>query len=150
MSTDVTMKTRPRLIGFLCENGAYVFYDISNPARRRRLPGNFLGLPITGICQVRTREVLKAFLSGAEGVLVAGCEACQRQQDQAQIERRFSEIQQTLVRLGIDRRRLRVEWISATEERKFLSVVNAMMENLQGLPVLKLPAGHGKNLVYCG
>lgn len=140
---------QPRLVGFLCENGAHVFYDVANPARRK-LPTTFIGVPVACISQVRTAEVLKAFLSGADGVLIAGCETCQCQQDRQQIDMQFSEILQALASSGIDRCRLRLEWISAVEEEKFLRVVNEMMENVRQLPHLRLPAGLSKNVPYCG
>jgi coenzyme F420-reducing hydrogenase delta subunit len=133
----------------LCENGVHVFYDVSNPTRRK-LPANFTGLPVARISQVQTSEALKAFLSGAEGVLIAGCEQCRSQQDRRQIRMQFSEIVQALSGFGIDRRRVQLEWIFATEEEKFLRVVNEMMEKLRQLPPLRLPAGLRKNIAYCG
>jgi coenzyme F420-reducing hydrogenase delta subunit len=54
---------QPRLISFLCENGAHTFYDLSNPAGRK-LPANFAGLRVARISQVQTNEVLKAFFRG--------------------------------------------------------------------------------------
>lgn len=145
----IAINSKPRIVGFLCENGAHVFYSISNPARRK-LPANFSGLPVACITQVQTREVLKAFLSGADSVLIAGCETCKCHQDWRQLQTQFSEIGRALVDFEIDPRRLRLEWISAPEEEKFLRVVNEMMESLRQLPPLHLPAGLRKNIAYCG
>jgi coenzyme F420-reducing hydrogenase delta subunit len=145
----VTTNRQPRLVGFLCEKGAYTFYDVSNPARRK-LPANFVGLPVACISQVQTNEVLKAFLSGADGVLIAGCETCQCHENWPQIQVQFSELSLALAGFGIEARRLRLEWIAATEEEKFLQIVNAMMETLRQLPPLRLPAELRKNVAYCG
>jgi coenzyme F420-reducing hydrogenase delta subunit len=146
---DVTTNLQPRLVGFLCEHGAHTFYDISNPVRRRP-PANFVGLPVACISQVQTNEVLKAFHSGAEGVLIAGCETCRRRCNWRQIQAQFSEISLALIWFGIDPHRLRLEWIAVTEERKFFWVINEMMEKLRQLPSLQLPVDLGKNLTYCG
>jgi F420-non-reducing hydrogenase iron-sulfur subunit len=148
-SEEIVTNAQPRLIGFLCEKGAYVFYDVSNPVRRK-LPANFVGLPVASISQVRASEVLKAFLSGAEGVLIAGCEVCALHQDRQQIAKRYSEIVRELIRAGIDRQRLQLEWISANEEEKFFHVVNAMMENLRRMEPLRLSAETRKKIAYCG
>jgi coenzyme F420-reducing hydrogenase delta subunit len=139
----------PRLVGFLCEQGAYTFYDVSNPVRRK-LPANFVGLPVVCISQVQTNEVLKAFLSGADGVLIAGCEACQCHENWPQIQAQFSELSLVLAGYGIETTRLRLEWIAATEEGKFLRIVNEVMEKLRQLPPLRLPADLRKNIAYCG
>jgi len=139
---------QPRLIGFLCENGAHVFYDVSNPVRRR-LPANFIGLPVASINQVQTNAVLKAFLSGADGVLIAGCESCRKQQDE-QHEAQFAALAQALTNCDIAPERLRWEWISTQEERKFIQLVNDMMESLRQMPPLRLPPQLGQIISYCG
>lgn len=140
---------QPRLVGFLCETGAYGFYDVSNPLRRK-LPANFVGLAVANVGQVRTSDVLKAFLAGADGVLVAGCESCHRQQNLHEFEQQFHEIAQTLAGFGIEALRLRLEWISASEEEKFLRVVNETMQKLRQLPELRLPAAVQKSISHCG
>lgn len=140
---------QPRIVAYLCENGAHVFYEVSNPARRK-LPINFIGLPVASVSQVQKAEVLKAFLSGAEGVLVLGCEACRSQRDQQQTTALFSEILQALMRLGIDQRRLRLEWISATEEERFLRVVNEMAETVRHMDPLQPASGFSSDISYCG
>lgn len=147
--SKVNTSFQPRLIGFLCENGAHTFYDVSNPVRRK-LPANFVGLAVACISQVQMNEVLKAFLSGAAGVLIAGCEACQCRENWPQLQAQFSEMRQTLAGFGIAAPRLRLEWIAATEEEKFLQTVNAMMQELRQLPPLRLPAELRKNIAYCG
>lgn len=146
---NITTNLQPRLFGYLCENGAYTFYDISSPVLRK-LPANFIGLPVANLGQVQIAEILKAFLAGAEGILIAGCETCQRQAGDSASEHQFSEIVQALQRYAIDPRRVRREWIAAHEAEKFLRVVDEMMENLRHLPPLQLPPGLSKNLSYCG
>jgi coenzyme F420-reducing hydrogenase delta subunit len=149
MASEKFKNSQPRLIGFLCENGAHVFYDISNPVRRR-LPANFIGLPVASIDQVQINEILKAFLSGADGVLIAGCERCRKQQAEQQHQPQFAALAQALASCDIAPERLRGEWISTQEESKFIQLVNDMMESLRQLPALRLPPQLGKTISYCG
>jgi coenzyme F420-reducing hydrogenase delta subunit len=144
-----TFNFQPRLMGFLCEKGTYIFCNFANPVCRK-IPANFIGLPIASVNQVQTNELLRAFLSGADGVLIAGCEACRDQSGQQQYEVRFSEIKHVLDNCGIDSERLRLEWISAEEEEKFLRVIHEMIERLRNKPALRLVAGLGQKVPYCG
>ena len=146
MSEVTHTSFQPRLIGFLCANGAYTIYEVSNPARRK-LPANFAGMAVAHLNQVQMNEILKAFLSGADGVLIAGCETCQAHPEW---QMHFSQIGLTLADFGIDIQRLRLEWITAAEEKKFLRAVDKMMGNLRCLPPLRLPAELRRNIEYCG
>jgi coenzyme F420-reducing hydrogenase delta subunit len=149
MASEKFENSQPRLIGFLCENGAHVFYDVSNPVRRR-LPANFIGLPVASIAQVQINEILKAFLSGADGVLIAGCEKCRDQLNEQQHEAKFTTLAQALASCDITPERLRWEWISTQEERKFIQLVSDMMKRLRQIPPLRLPPQLGKTISYCG
>lgn len=156
--------SKPRIVGFLCENGAHVLYNVTNPARRK-LPANFIGLPVACSRQVQKAEVLKAFLSGAQGVLILGCEDCQRGrpaqparlgdravlgQEQQQTNAQFAELVRSITEVGIDEHRLRLEWISAAEEEKFLRIVGEMIETVRHLGPSPLPSGLVTDIPYCG
>jgi coenzyme F420-reducing hydrogenase delta subunit len=141
-------KTTARLAGFLCEKGAYTFFDLSSSVPRK-LPRHFMALPVASIAQIKIDDVLKAFFAGAAGVLLAGCEIC-RNESQQQIEIQFAEIAETLGRYGIEPQRLRLEWISAGEEKKFIQLVNEMTEYWNRQPPLRLHAGIKQTLSHCG
>jgi len=144
-----THNPEPRLTGFLCKDGAHFFYDVSNPARRK-LPISFIGLPITSVEQVQTAEVLKALLSGSDGVLIAGCDSCYERRGHLQFDQQFRGIQQALKSYEIDLRRLQLVWVSANEEDRFMRIVSEMMDTLRQLPKLRLPRDLGKQVLYCG
>lgn len=143
------LNERPRMVGFLCMSGAQVFYDVSNPVRRK-LPADFTGIAVECILQVHAREIFKALRFGAEGVLLAASPQCPCGHGEDQVHRHMAELRRALTGYGIDLKRLRLEWISAAEEQKFLQVVNEMMESLQQLSPLRLFKELGKNLAYCG
>jgi len=137
-----------RLAGFLCENGAHFFYDVSNPSRRN-LPPSFTGYAVASLNQVQLPQIAKALLSGAQGVLLAGCNVCHARHG-AELERRFTQMIRTLADFGVDEQRLRLEWITAHEEERFLNVIREMTGRLQRLPALRLPSELGKHVRYCG
>ena len=141
--------TAPKIVGFLCERGAWAFYEVSNPVRRE-LPPEFMGLPVHSILQVQMREILKAFLSGAAGVLLAGCEHCVAPHKRPQFEREFLVQRQALRHIGIDPRRVRLEWIAAHEKDKFIRTLHELVLALRRLPALRLAAETRERIEYCG
>ena len=68
---------------------------------------------------------MKAFLHGADGVLVAGCHLgdCHYIEGNYNAEKRMKKTVQALQHLGFDTQRFQLEWISASEGAKFAKVV---------------------------
>lgn len=137
-----------RLFGFLCEKGAYTYFDVSSSVPRQ-LPRHFVALPVASIAQIKTDDVLKAFLAGAVGVLIAGCERCRSQYAQ-QIEGPIAAMRQALTRNGIEPERLRLEWIPAGEETRFIELVNEMAAQWSRLPPPQFSAGIEQTISHCG
>jgi F420-non-reducing hydrogenase iron-sulfur subunit len=84
--------------------------------------------------------VVKALHDGADGVLIAGCHPgdCHYQEGNMKTLRRFPLLQRVLEQLGIEKERVRLEWISASEGDKFAEVVNEMTEAIRKLGPLNL------------
>jgi F420-non-reducing hydrogenase iron-sulfur subunit len=93
--------------------------------------------------------ILKAFQLGADGVVVMGCHLgdCHYQEGNYKTIRRIPFLKRLIAQFGIDRRRLRLEWVSASEGDRFAEVVNEFTEEIRSLGPLKLPvhALMGKN-----
>ena len=68
----MTEKFEPRIVGFLCNWCSYAGADLAGTSRLKYPPSI---LPIRVMCSSRVDPlfVLKAYLNGADGVLVAGC-----------------------------------------------------------------------------
>jgi F420-non-reducing hydrogenase iron-sulfur subunit len=79
--------------------------------------------------------VLKAFAEGADGVLIGGCHPgdCHYQEGNYKCLRRTLLVRKVLEAHGIDPRRLRLEWISASEGEKFARVSLEMEEEIRRL-----------------
>jgi F420-non-reducing hydrogenase iron-sulfur subunit len=85
--------------------------------------------------------ILKAFQLGADGVIVMGCHLgdCHYQEGNYKTIRRIPFLKRLIAGFGIDPRRLRLEWVSASEGDRFAQVVNEFTEEVRRLGPLSLP-----------
>jgi F420-non-reducing hydrogenase iron-sulfur subunit len=86
---------------------------------------------------------LKAFASGADGVMVTGCHPgdCHYVEQNYKALRRFILMQKTLEQMGIEPGRLKLIWASASEGAKFTEEVIKITEEVRLLGPLNWPAG---------
>ncbi len=77
--------------------------------------------------------ILKAFLMGADGVLVTGCHLgdCHYVEGNYNTEKRMLKTVKALGYMGFEPKRLRLEWISASEGPKFAKVVREFTEKIK-------------------
>jgi F420-non-reducing hydrogenase iron-sulfur subunit len=100
--------------------------------------------------------VVRAFLEGADGVLVAGCHPgdCHYGDGNYIARRRYALMHRFLEFIGIDTQRLRIEWVSAAEGRRFAQVVTELSEAVQelgpwsGMEKAALDSEHAPALAY--
>jgi F420-non-reducing hydrogenase iron-sulfur subunit len=115
---------QPRIIGFLCNWCSYAGADLAG-VTRLKMPPNVV--PIRVMCSSRVDPLflLKAFLDGADGVLVAGCHPgdCHYQTGNYYTRRRFVAASKVFEELGLEANRLRLAWISASEGARFAKVI---------------------------
>ena len=80
--------------------------------------------------RVSTKFVERAFARGAATVLVAGCHLndCHYINANYQTKRRVERLWKKMERLGLDKNRLHLAWISAAEGQKFASKIKEMKE----------------------
>lgn len=86
--------------------------------------------------------VIKAFQSGADGVLILGCHPgdCHYKEGNYKALRRFYLLRNMLKQFGIEESRLRLDWVSASEADKFVRTVNEMVESIKALGPLRKEA----------
>jgi len=79
--------------------------------------------------------VLKAFQTGADGVLILGCHPgdCHYIEGNYKTMRRIALLKKMLSQLGIEDERLRLEWVSASEGGRFAEVTDDMTEQIRKL-----------------
>jgi F420-non-reducing hydrogenase iron-sulfur subunit len=134
------MAFEPTIIGFLCNWCSYTGADLAGVSRIRSAPNVRI---IRTMCSGRVDPtfILKAFQLGADGVIVMGCHLgdCHYQEGNFKTIRRIPFLQRLVGEFGIDRRRLRLEWVSASEGDRFAEVVNSFTEEVRQLGPLRLP-----------
>jgi len=95
-------------------------------------------IPIRVMCSGRVDPsfVLKALTDGADGVLIAGCHPptdCHYQSGNIKAMRRYPLLIEMLGQFGIEKERVRLEWISASEGGRFAQVVGEMTDAIREL-----------------
>ena len=76
--------------------------------------------------------IVKCFQEGADAVLVAGCHPgdCHYNEGNYYSRRRFALLRELLNFMGIDKERFRVEWVSASEGKRFSQIVSRFTEDM--------------------
>ncbi|KAF5436761.1 F420-non-reducing hydrogenase iron-sulfur subunit [Candidatus Methanophagaceae archaeon] len=134
MGEEVKGEFEPRIIGFTCNWCTYAAADLAGTARMKYPPNIRL---IRQMCSGRVDPlfVLKVFLRGADGVFIGGCHPgeCHYMAGNLSARRRYSMMKKLLESVGIDPKRLRMEWISASEGIKFSDTVKEFTAQIKGL-----------------
>jgi len=133
------MSFEPKIIGFLCNWCSYTGADLAGVSRIKSAPNVRI---IRTMCSGRVDPsfILKAFQLGADGVVVMGCHLgdCHYQEGNYKTIRRIPFLKRLIKDFGIDPRRLRLEWVSASEGDRFAEIVNEMTKEVRALGPLKL------------
>lgn len=131
----------PKLIGFLCRWCSYQGADLAGTSRLK-FPPNLIPIKVMCSGRVDPSFVMKAFELGADGVIIFGCHPgdCHYQEGNYKALRRYTLLSKLTEQLGIDRRRFRIEWVSAAEGDKFAQLVKEITEDIKKLGPFKKEA----------
>lgn len=129
----------PRIVAFFCNWCTYTASDLAGVSRMRYAPSTRV---IRVMCSGRIDPefIMEAFAKGADGVLIGGCHPgdCHYSEGNYKCLRRYKLLQKYIEQMGIDKDRMRLEWISAAEGKKLQEVVNEMTETLRKLGPSKI------------
>ena len=125
---------RPKIIGFLCNWCSYADADLAGISRFQMSP-SLRTIQVMCSSRIDPLYIINALLSGADGVLIAGCHPgdCHYSKGNYFTRRRFAMIKTVLKNIGFESERLRLSWISASEAPKFQAVVNEFTEKIKQL-----------------
>jgi len=133
----------PRIVAFCCNWCSYAGADLAGGMRLKYKPNV---LPIRVMCSGRISPhfMLKAFQEGADGVLVTGCHIgdCHYLKGNYVAKMRVAVLRELLDFLGIDKRRLRIEWVAAAEGPKWADLVDEFTDTVKSLgpsPLRRVP-----------
>lgn len=133
------MGFEPKIIAFCCRWCAYAAADLAGTSRIEIKP-NFTIIRTMCSGRIDPEFILNAFVKGADGVIVAGCHPgdCHYVNGNYKTLRRMLLLREMLIQFGIDKKRLRLEWISAAEGRKFTQTINKFINDVKQLGPLRL------------
>lgn len=129
----------PKIMGFLCSWCSYTGADMAGVSRMQ-YPANIRIVRVMCSGRMDPLFVMRAFQSGADGVLVSGCHPgdCHYSSGNYYTRRRFAAMRKLLDFMGIDQQRLKVTWVSASEGARFAEITREMTEEIRALGPLQL------------
>jgi F420-non-reducing hydrogenase iron-sulfur subunit len=117
-------KSKSKAVIFACNWCSYAGADTAGIGRMEQPT---LARVIRFMCSGRVDPlfVLLAFLEGADCVFVTGCHPgdCHYISGNYKTKRRFEFLEEFFAELGLEKERLRLEWISASEGEKWTSLM---------------------------
>lgn len=129
----------PIVVAFFCNWCTYTAADLAGVSRIKYAP-NARVIRVMCSGRVDPQFVLDAFAKGADGVLIGGCHPgdCHYVEGNYKTLRRVTFLHRLLQELGIEKERLQLEWISASEGDRVRAAVNDLVEKLRELGPLDL------------
>jgi len=132
----------PKIIAYVCTWCTYAGADLAGTSRLEYASNvRVVKFPCTG--RIDPMFILKAFESGADGVLVSGCHPgdCHYNAGNYVARRRWTALAGLLEFTGIDPRRVQFKWISAAEGAKWADAVNDVTKTIRELgPFAEYPS----------
>ena len=124
----------PRIVTFCCNWCSYAGADGAGVARLQ-MPTNFRIIRTMCSARVDPEWVLRAFSKGADGVMILGCHPgdCHYIGGNYRARRRIALLRMVLEQYGFDPKRLKLEWVSASEGEKFQTTVVNFVETIKEL-----------------
>ncbi|MEO0106361.1 MAG: hydrogenase iron-sulfur subunit [candidate division WOR-3 bacterium] len=130
---------KPKIIVFCCNWCSYAGADLAGVSRLQMNP-NFRIIRTMCSGRIEPEFILKAFKRGIDGVLITGCHPgdCHYLSGNYKTLRRYETLKLLLKELGIDERRLKLEWISAGEGIRFQQVINNFIKTITDLGPIRI------------
>lgn len=124
----------PAIIAFCCNWCAYGGADMAGTSKIE-YPPNVLIIRTMCSGMIHPNFVTEALMGGADGVLICGCHPgdCHYLEGNLKTEKRAEAIELLLEDFGLEPERFRLEWISASEGKRFAQIATEMTETLKEL-----------------
>jgi coenzyme F420-reducing hydrogenase delta subunit len=125
------MTFEPKVLGFLCNWCSYAGADLAGVSRIQ-YPPNMRVIRVMCSGRVDPVFIFKALLTGIDGVFVLGCHPgdCHYLEGNYEAEKKFIMVQKFLKMVNFDKR-VRLDWVSASEGARFAQVVTEFIESIR-------------------
>lgn len=129
------LNPEPKVIAFLCKWCSSSAADLAGVSRMK-YPDNVITIETPCSGRVDPNYIFDSLIEGADGVIVAGCHPgdCHYVVGNYKTLKRMYLVMELSKQLGIEEERIRVEWISSAEAKKFVTVMSEFIEKLKHLP----------------
>lgn len=134
MSVGDIRDWEPKILAVFCNWCSYAGADLAGVSRMS-YPSNVRIMRVPCSSRVDPAFVLRAFLKGADGVLLSGCHPgdCHYVSGNYHTRRRFLLVKRLLEYIGLESDRFKVCWISASEGGKVGDTVREMTDRIRRL-----------------
>jgi len=128
------MNFEPKILGIACNWCTYTGADLAGTTRLK-YPQNVRTVRVMCSSRINPSFIIRAFQLGADGVLVGGCHPgdCHYGTGNLYARRKLAVTKKILEFAGMDSKRFRVEWISASEGKKYAEVVEEFTRDMKAL-----------------
>ncbi|MCK4613699.1 MAG: hydrogenase iron-sulfur subunit, partial [Thermoplasmata archaeon] len=134
------------IVAFCCNWCSYAGADLAGVSRVQ-IPSSFRIVRIMCSGRIDPELCVRLLREGLDGVLVLGCHPgdCHYIEGNYHARRKLTLLRDLMDYMGIDQKRFRISWVSASEGHKFAEVVTRFTEQVKELgPQIKLSGGEEK------
>jgi len=130
--TDET-EFNPKIVCFCCSWCSYAGADLAGVSRFQ-YPSTIRIVRVMCSGRVDPAFILEAFKYGMDGVLVTGCHIgdCHYLKGNEFAKERFERFQSVLKIMNLEKR-FRLEWVSASEGKRFAEIITEFSNNIKKL-----------------
>jgi coenzyme F420-reducing hydrogenase delta subunit len=124
----------PKIVAIICNWCSYAGADLAGGARIQ-YPPDIRAIRVMCTGRVDPLFIMKAFNDGADGVLVSGCHFgdCHYLEGNYKCAKRMFLMKNVLKNIGVNDKRLRMTFVSASEGAKWGMVMNDVINTIKEL-----------------
>jgi F420-non-reducing hydrogenase iron-sulfur subunit len=140
-------KFKPKIVGFLCNWCCYAGADLAGVSRYQ-YPPNIRVIRVMCSGRVDLAFIIRAFSNGIDGVFMGGCwpGECHYITEGNYLSLSMMHLcKKLLAQIGVNPKRLRLEWVSASQGTRFAAVMNDFSKKLEELGPLGTGEGMDNN-----
>jgi heterodisulfide reductase subunit A len=125
---------KPVILCFACQWCSYAAADLAGVSRIQYPPNvRILRIPCSG--RVDVNHIMTAFQNGADGVVITGCLIgdCHYIDGNVKAKERADILKKSIKALGINPKRLEMEFASSSEGQKFANIITEFTKQIEAL-----------------
>ena len=125
---------QPKALVFACNWCSFAGADLAGVSRYE-VPHNVRVVRVMCSSRVKPESVVRALANGMDGVMILGCHPgeCHYVDANFHTRRRMVVLKRLLELSGIDPARVRLDWVSASEGKRYAAVITDFVRDLKGV-----------------